>query len=305
MRKQAKWLSAAAIAALAAGPATANHSWSTYHWAISAPNTSFAVYTALTQPYWRSMVDASGNQHDIIDEARRDWGNSASDPNPTDGTVYTNYLRPQFAGTRPQSEARKCNPIVGAVFVCSESYGYRGWLGIATVWLNGNHISQATTKLNESYHNSGTYSSYSWRAAVACQEIGHDFGLGHQDEDFNTDRTESCMEYTNLPASNATPDWHDFQQLQTIYDAHIAGNESSGGGGRPGGRADPFAFREVGKPALGANPVSSEDWGTAVGFDAHGRPNVFELELRPGYRKVTHVTWVPGFRPEQHHLQDH
>lgn len=315
MSKQARLFAAVAIAAVAAQPASANHSWSTYHWPITGENTTFDVYTALTQTYWRSMTDSTGptpRTADIIDEARRDWGTSSSDPQPGTGTVYKNYLKPHFAGTRPQSEARKCNPISGAIFVCSDSYGFRGWLGIASIWLNGSHITQATTKLNESYHNSGTYSSYSWRAAVACQEIGHDFGLGHQNEDFNTDETESCMEYTNRPLDNESPDWHDFQQLQTIYDAHLAESPGSGGGGGGGGpgngkgpnKLDPFAFREVGKPLPSESPIVSDDWGTAIAFDAHGRPNVFELQIRQGFRKITHVTWVPGFRPERHHMKD-
>ncbi len=32
-----------------------------------------------------------------------------------------------------------------------------------------------------------------------CQEIGHDFGLDHQDENFNNPNLGTCMDYTNDP----------------------------------------------------------------------------------------------------------
>ena len=295
MDRRVKWLAAAAVAALAAGPASADHSWASYHWGLTGTNQRFDVLTALSRPHWNSLVA----------DAVADW--DGSDP---DASGYTDYFNPVIVGPSNAS-ARKCDPISGKVHVCSDSYGFRGWLGIATIWTSGGHIVQATTKLNDSYHDSGTYSSTSWRAAVACQEIGHDFGLGHQDEDFSTDATSSCMEYTSIPAGNETPDGHDYQQLQTIYAAHFnEGTGGGGGGGRPGNgkgpnKMDPFAFREVGQAPPSANPLVSDDWGSAVGFDAHGRPNVFVNEVRQGFRKITHVTWLPGFRPERHHMHDH
>ena len=40
-----------------------------------------------------------------------------------------------------------------------------------------------TTKLNDAYFGSGSiYDTPIWRASVTCQEIGHTFGLDHQDE---------------------------------------------------------------------------------------------------------------------------
>ena len=239
MNSRVKWFAAAAVAALAAGPASADHSWASYHWALSEQNQRFDVLTALSRPHWDSLVSA----------AVADWDGSDAD-----AAGFTDYLNPVRVGDSGMS-ARKCDPISGKIHVCSDSYGFRGWLGIATVWASGSHIVQATTKLNDSYHDSGAYSSTTWRALVACQEIGHDFGLGHQDEDFNSDVTESCMDYTNIPAGNENPDDHDYEQLQIIYDAHFAetggGGDGGGGGGKgpPDGKGpnkmDPFAFREV------------------------------------------------------------
>lgn len=297
MKKGVKLFAAAAVAGLAAGPAVAEHSWGSYHWAIGGPDQPFQVLTKLSQPYWQQWVVA----------AVADW--DGDDP---DSSGTTDYLKPAIVGEASTS-ARRCDPTAGAVVVCSYSYGNRGWLGIASIWASGDHITQATTKLNESYHNSGVYSSDAWRQLVTCQEIGHDFGLGHQNEDFNTDLTDSCMEYTSDETNNRTPDAHDYQQLQTIYDAHFT-EAPSGGGDDGGGGCNPrspkcsgqdaFTFRTVGQPAPRAAEVTSADWGTAVGYDAHGRPNVFELQVRKGFRKITHVTWVPGFRPQAHHLGD-
>ena len=50
-----------------------------------------------------------------------------------------------------------------------------------------------------------------------CQEIGHDFGLNHQDVDFTNYNLGSCMDYTNSPDSNQKPNQHDYYQLELIY----------------------------------------------------------------------------------------
>ena len=308
---------ASAAVAVASGPATANHSWSTYHWNIATTNAPFDVYVNVAS-YWRSTTDGTGAARDIIGDAIGDWDDpsqastaphTAAHPDggkAHDGSTYGDYLHPVDAAATG-GDPKKCSPISGAIYVCSANYGFRGWLGVATVWTSGSHIIQATTKLNDSYHASGTYASHAWRATVACQEIGHDFGLGHQDENTSNDTSGSCMEYTNNPLGNETPDWHDFEQLQTIYQAHIDGKDpvSGGGGGRPG-RAEPgaFTFREVGGAQAGSSETVVKGWGRAIGYDAHGRPNRFEQDVGKGVRKFTHVTWVPGFRPEAHHMGD-
>lgn len=304
MTNRVKWLAASAAVVLAAGPAVANHSWSTYHWDIKSAPKTFDVETILDRPHWDTFVDSS--------LAR--WDNPGSAANLNGKTPSKDYID-IGAVTKSTASARKCDPVNGKIVVCSDSYGYRGWLGIATVWSSGGHIVQGTTKLNNSYHDSGTYSSAAWRELVACQEIGHDFGLGHQNEDFNTDATDSCMEYTSDPTNNRGPDFHDFEQLQTIYDAHLAegggGGDTGGGGGcnpkspKCNPAQDAFTFRQVGQQTASARSGGrSTDWGEAVGYDAHGRPNVFVQEVRQGFRKITHVTWVPGFRPDSRHMHD-
>ena len=63
-----------------------------------------------------------------------------------------------------------------------------------------------------------------------CQEIGHTFGLAHQDEAFENVNLGTCMDYTNNPdgpPANRQPDDHDSWMLDEIIYAHL-----DGGGGR-------------------------------------------------------------------------
>ena len=64
---------------------------------------------------------------------------------------------------------------------------------------------------------------------VSCQEVGHDFGLDHQDEVFANTNLGTCMDYTNQPGggtqggSNEHPNTHDYGELSHIY-AHNDGS---------------------------------------------------------------------------------
>ena len=84
-------------------------------------------------------------------------------------------------GTRPKN----CRPTTGRVEVCNAAYGNTGWLGVAQIWITGGtHITQGTVKNNDYYFGNSTY-QYNNTAEmqhVICQEVGHTFGLAHQDE---------------------------------------------------------------------------------------------------------------------------
>ena len=186
-----------------AAPVLATHSWNDYHWKRTSSELTVPVGDNVT-PQWDGYLDT----------AIADWNKS---------TVINS---PEVAGSA--GDPKQCKPVAGTIQVCNAAYGQRGWLGIASIWLSGGHISQGTTKLNDTYFNMARYNTPSWRALVTCQEIGHDYGLGHQDEDFNTDNTNSCMDYTNLPGGNEHPDAHDYQQLLSIYNHTEAGATISG-----------------------------------------------------------------------------
>ena len=241
---------------LVGGPALADHAWGTYHWSRSSAEISPPVGDNVSSQ-WDSYLST----------AVADWNQS----------IY--IQSPLVAG---QSNPRNCRPKSGRIEVCNHTYGNTGWLGIAQIWLSGGHIVQGITKLNDTYFNTATYNTPAWRALVTCQEIGHDYGLGHQDEDFSTDATTSCMDYTNLPAGNEHPDAHDYEQLELIYShAHSASGTAA-----------------VSSIGLGNTPA---DWGRPVAFTRDGRPHVYVREIAPGQRVITHVFWAVGEGPRRGH----
>lgn len=88
-------------------------------------------------------------------------------------------------------------------------YGSTGWLGLAEIqaW-SGWTIIYGRTLLNQSYLDSG-YSRTN-KKHVACQEVGHMFGLDHNRGESNT-----CMNDNILTAPN--PNAHDADMLVSIY----------------------------------------------------------------------------------------
>jgi len=270
MTKRTKMALVAGVAAAAVMTsigAQANHSWGGYHWSISQA------------PLELSIVDnVSGPWDSVLDTAIGDWNASS---------VLSLTKAPGSGSTR------NCKADAGTIKVCNDSYGYTGWLGIAQIWLSGEHITQSVTKLNDSYFNSTTYNTTPWRNLVTCQEIGHGFGLAHQDEDFYNANLDTCMDYTNNPESNQHPNDHDYQMLEQIY-AHThstSGGSSSGGssGGPPPGKGP--NRNGIGNDDIGNIPSG---WGRVIGQTADGRPDLYELQLPSGGRVITHVFHVPG-----------
>ncbi len=244
----------ATAAGLIAMPAAAVHTWNNYHWARTSTQVSPPVVSIVTSQ-WSSYVT----------NAVADWNRS---------TVIQSPL--STAG----GNGRTCKPQAGKILVCNASYGNNGWLGLASIWLSNGHISQGTTKVNDTYYNTSTYNTPAWRASVMCQEIGHDYGLGHQDENSNDDLTNSCMEYTNNPSGNESPDQHDYDQLLLSYN-HTDASAPAAASGQSLGNV-------------------RSDWGRSIGRDKQGRDNEFERDLGNGMKVVTHVTWLPGYQPHDH-----
>ena len=197
MRSILKTLGATAVVmAVAAVPAAANHSWGGYHWARTA------------NPFTVQLGDNVSAAWDAeLAQASSAWSAKTAG-NPLRTTVTT-------GGTTP----RKCRPTAGRVEVCDAEYGNNRWLGLATISAKGGHITQGTAKMNDTYYNAPAYDTPIWRASVLCQEVGHTFGLDHQDTsgaDFHT-----CMDYaTNPDADNTHPNRHDYEELALIY-AHL------------------------------------------------------------------------------------
>ena len=177
------------------GTALATHNWGNYHWARTS------------NPFTLKLgdnVSSTWDSHLAI--ASSDWSQSS--------VLNTTVV----AG---QAKGKNCRPTAGRVEVCSGRYGNTGWLGIAQIWVSGgSHIAQGSVRVNDTYHDSPPYNTSEWRLFVMCQEVGHEFGLDHQDENFNNANLGTCMDYTNSPSSNQHPNQHDYDQLEAIY-AHL------------------------------------------------------------------------------------
>lgn len=240
--------------------AYASHSWGGFHWARTA------------NPFNLKLGDnASGAWDSHLAVASNDWSASSV----LDTTVV------------PGGGTKNCWPTNGRVEVCNRKYGNNGWLGVATIWISGSHIVQGTVKLNDTYFNTSYYNKPAWRQAVMCQEVGHTFGLGHQDEISNNPNLGSCMDYTNDPdgtlygqLDNQHPNSHDYEELEIIYQ-HL--DSSSTVFSR--NSSLPAAANEIDT----SNPV---EWGKVVRRSADGRSSLYERDLGDGNKVFTFVIWA-------------
>src|SRR5215218_424480 len=191
------------LALVAYSPAAqAHHSWGKYHWARTSNPFTLQLDDHVSIP-WDSYLDTTSN----------DWAQSS--------VLHTMVNRP--APSNPT-----CGPTSGRVEVCNAAYGTNGWLGLAQIWIGRrSHITAGTTKVNDTYFNTAKYNTPAWRQMVMCQEVGHTFGLDHQDENFNNGNLGTCMDYTNNPSTNQHPNQGDYDQLLCIYDTGSRGRTLS------------------------------------------------------------------------------
>jgi hypothetical protein len=140
--------------------------------------------------------------------------------------------------------------------------------------------------VNDFYFNKAKYNTPAWRGFVMCQEIGHTFGLDHQDENFSNFNLGSCMDYTSFPAgppSNEHPNSHDWQQLETIYDAHLDSTTTVSKTTAQG--ALPPAMTEIDFEGPG-------QWGRLIRSTNRGRTELYELDFGDGRKVFTFVIWA-------------
>jgi hypothetical protein len=257
MRKKLVFLTVAVTAAFCVALATvpqavrADNSWGNYHWARTA------------NPFTVKVVDSNTSNWDVaLSTAIGDWDQSS----------VMDVVKE--AGDDSTRTRKQCRMVRGKIRSCNASYGFNGWLGLASINISGSHITQATSKMNDSYLNSGSYTSTN-RQHVMCQEIGHGFGLDHQDEsgaDLNT-----CMDYSNQ-LDNPTPNQHDYQQLETIY-SHLDSSNT-------------IAGLFVSSNSFDEDPDDPKNWGQLVRQSANGRSSVYEQINFDGTRTLRHVFWT-------------
>lgn len=231
----------------------ASHSWGGYHWARTKNPFTLKLGDNMTSAWDPYLATTSA-----------DWSVS---------TVLDTTIVP--GRTKPKA----CKPSSGRVEVCNATYGNNGWLGLAQIWISGSHIMQGVVKNNDTYFKTSTYNTSAWKNLVTCQEVGHTFGLDHQDENFNNANLGTCMDYTSSPGTNQHPNQHDYDQLASIY-AHTDSFNSY----------DTSSASSSASPGKSAGADDRSDWGREVSRGDHH--SVYERDLGGGRKLVTHVIWA-------------
>ncbi len=254
-----------AAACAATGNALANHAWGNYHWARSTPQFSLKLGDNLTTSAWKARLAQTSS----------DW-NAGNTP----------VLTAVVAG----GTTKTCKMVAGTTQVCNSTYGANGWLGLASININGDHITQGTAKLNDTYFNTATYNNVNERQHVMCQEVAHTFGLGHTSEDGSSQNT--CMDYFSNTGANATstvstkPNSHDFSMLNSIY-SHL--DSTTTVASTPG----PVAAAQQGVDHASVDITDkSSSWGALVKQSASGRSSTYARHNQDGSVTLTHVYWT-------------
>jgi hypothetical protein len=235
-----------------------DHSWGNYHWARTSNPFQVKLGNNLNSTWYPYLVDANA-----------DWSTSRV----LDTVIVA-------GGTRP----KRCAITAGRVEVCNERYGNTGWYGVAGISISGGHITGSYVKLNDTYSMAPAL-----KDLVTCQEVGHAFGLGHQDENFYNANLGTCMDYTadadgggSYGPTNEEPNAHDFEQLELIYNSHLDSSNS-------------FSMIVPMELALG-DYRSPRSWGRAIRFNREGQAIAFERDFGNGHKIITHIYPVPGVR---------
>ena len=232
----------------------ANHSWGSYHWARKSNPFTLKLGNNVSSAWYAYLSETSS-----------DWSASTM----LDTTVVQ-------GGTNPKN----CRATTGRVEVCSSKYGANGWLGVAQIWISGSHIIKSTVKVNDSYFDTATYNTPPWRRLVMCQEVGHVFGLDHQDVNFSNPNIGTCMDYTSNPSgppSNEHPNTHDYEQLGTIY-AHLDSTTT--------------VSQTISSRFGNGNGADVIEWGKEIKKDSRGKTSMYVRDLGNGEKVFTFVIWA-------------
>jgi len=255
------------------GVASANHSWGGYHWARTS------------NPFTLKLGDNVSSQWDsILGTTSSDWSVSTV----LDTSIVTG-----------QAVKRLCSATAGRDEICNGRYGQNGWLGVASIWVSGLHITQGTVKVNDTYFSMSQYNTTAWRNLVMCQEVGHTLGLDHQDTTFDNLNLGTCMDYTNNPTGgglngtldNQQPNQGDYDELRCIYEYPTVTLSTSTHSCTGTGHLD--TTTTVGQPTpTGAAAESRSGWGREVARLNGGHTSVFVRDLGAGQQIITFVIWA-------------
>ncbi len=124
-----------------------------------------------------------------------------------------------------------------------------------------------------------------------CQEIGHTFGLHHQDETHTNTNLGTCMDYTNDPdggaggavgddPSNENPNQHDYDQLAAIIYNHTDTITTV---------SSTSAASKMPPAANRGNFNSRAEWGRLIRESRNGKLELWERRFGGGAKMFT---WV-------------
>ncbi len=252
----------------------ASHAWGPYHWARTSNPFTLQVGNNLTTADWKGQLLA----------ASADWNSPT-----TFGALSTPVVTAVVNGTA----GKRCSMVAGTTQVCNGRYGSNGWLGLASINISGGeHITQGTAKMNDTYFDTTKYNNPNERRHVMCQEVAHTFGLGHQSE--NGSSLNTCMDYFSNTGANATstlstrPNKHDFDQLNLIY-SNVDSSSTVAATSATARAAAAAAAAAAGGVDITDDPGS---WGQLVSQSAGGRGSIYERYNANGSKTVTHVFWT-------------
>ena len=256
-------LAASLLAAVTALPASANHAWSTYHWGRTANPFTIKVGDNLTNG-WSTYLT----------QALSDWNQS---------TVAKNTV---VAG----QSTKRCRATSGRDEICNGTYGSNGWLGLASISLSGGHIVQGTVKVNDTYFNTSTYNNQNEKQHVMCQEVGHTWGLDHQDTTGMSLNT--CMDYFSNTGSNATniasttPNAGDYDQLLCVYDPASSGKTLTHAPHSCTGTGHLDSTTTIGASVFPGAAAENVPWW------ANRNESVYVEQLPNGLTQITYILWA-------------
>lgn len=236
----------------------ASHWWGGYHWARTSNPFTLKLGDNLSTGWDPYLATTSG-----------DWSKSSV----LDTTIVPGGI-----------SAKRCRPTSGRVEACNAFYGNNGWLGLAQIWVSGSHITQGVTKVNDTYFATEKYNTSAWKNLVMCQEVGHIFGLDHQDEIFDNANLGTCMDYTNDPSTNQHPNQHDYDQLEIIY-AHLDSITTVQGTAQK----LPFGL-SIARGALNGDFENRSEWGKELRNNGHVA--LYERDFGGGHKIFTFIIWA-------------
>ena len=157
----------------------ADHSWGGYHWARTTASFNLTIVNSTTSDWDPYVSQAIGR---LVKFERAQHGRRSQ----------RIYRRPGIAVSAADPQAPSASAI-------SHTASTAGWVSRGFPSTPPGTSLPATRSSTTPISVRRRYNQPDWKQSVACQELGHNIGLYHQDEDFDNVSLESCMDYQDPP----------------------------------------------------------------------------------------------------------